>query len=247
MKKKFAIGFLSTINSPLLPLFLKSIIEDEKFKNVVVICDSKKTSDKNLRIWNKRTGGLLGQVNNFDYKNYKVDNKALPFYFVKNHNHNKTLQIIKALSLDVLVNVGTPRKIKKELINSVRHGIINVHPGSLPRYRGCCAVEWAIYNNDKITNTSHFINEYYDSGNIILFKSYKFTTNSTYHSIRAKVYKEGSVLAAKTLKHIYKTRILPNDGNLQNEKIAKYWNVIPDAKLAEVIKRLKKGKYKYQI
>ncbi len=247
MKNKFNIGLLSTINQPLLPLFLSFLIK-ENFKNIVVICDNKKNNlIKNNRIWLERTGGKLGKYKDIDTSVYKINYPKISFFSVDDHNSDKTIQLVNTLSLDILLNVGSPRKMKKNLINSVLHGIINVHPGLLPQYRGCCAVEWAIYNNEKVGNTAHFINEEYDSGNIILSEWYKFPVDSDHKFIRSKVYYKGAILAAKTLRHIFKNKIKPNDGIPQDNKISKYWNVIPDNKFSKVTKRLKDGKYKYQI
>ena len=96
-----------------------------------------------------------------------MEEERIPFYFVGNHNDDKTLRLINSLSVNVLLNAGTPRKLKPNIFDNVEHGCINVHPGLSPFYRGCSAVEWALFNDDKIGNTAHFMTEGYDEGNII--------------------------------------------------------------------------------
>ena len=54
MKKKFRIGLLTTVESPLLPFFINRILI-EKLNDIVVICDSKTISDKDRKIWLERT------------------------------------------------------------------------------------------------------------------------------------------------------------------------------------------------
>ena len=245
MKGDFRVGLLSTIDQPLLPFFLASILR-ENIKNIVVFCDSKKISNKDKKIWIDRTGNAFEQVNNVDENIYKMANTKIPFYFVNDHNDEKTVELVNTLALDVLLNAGTPRKIKKHLLKSVPHGIVNVHPGLLPHYRGCSVVEWAIFNNDKIGNTAHFMTEGYDEGNIIESESYEFPSNTNYESIRVRVHRNGVVLAGKVLRHIFETKIMPSDGIPQDAKFAKYWDPIPDEKFAKVIKLVKDGNYKYQ-
>ena len=66
-----------------------------------------------------------------------------------------------------MISIGTPRKISKELIDAIPQGIINIHPGYLPHFRGCSAVEWSLLEGFPITNTLHYMSEDYDSGDII--------------------------------------------------------------------------------
>ena len=182
MKKKFRIGLLTTVESPLLPFFIDRILI-EKLNDIVVICDSKTISDKDKKIWLERTSGAfdLGKYKKINI--YKFDAEKIPFYFVKNHNHKNSIQLVKSLKLDVLLNAGTPRKLSKNVLKSTRHGVINVHPGLLPEYRGCSAVEWAIYNDKKVGNTTHFMTEEYDEGPIIKSESYNFLPDDDYKSI----------------------------------------------------------------
>ena len=63
----FRVGVLSTIDSPLLPFFLESIL-GQKMKNIVVICDSKKIASKDKKIFFERTGG---EFERFDDRNSK--------------------------------------------------------------------------------------------------------------------------------------------------------------------------------
>ncbi len=239
MAKKFRVGLLTTIDSPLLTFIISSILE-QKLTDIVVICDSKKIKDKDRKIWQERTGGVFDRI---------VDVKAMmiPFYFVNSHNDEDTLNLIDFLSIDVLLNAGTPRKIKKHIIESTKHGVVNVHPGVLPYYRGCSVVEWAIFNDDKIGNTAHFMTEGYDDGNIIFCESYKFQSNADYKSIRVKVYREGIIMAGKALRLIFDKRITSSDITPQDHNLAKYWKPIPDEKFTKVIDLVNHGQYKYQI
>ncbi len=245
MNSKFRIGLLTTIDSPLLPFFIDTIL-NQKFKDIIVICDSKKISDKNKKIWLDRTGGEFEKNENKNINIYQISNAKIPFYFVNNHNDEDTLNLIEYLSVDVMINAGTPRKLKKNILEKTKYGVVNIHPGILPYYRGCSAVEWAILNNDKVGNTAHFLTENYDEGNIIFSEWYEFPIKANYRSIRIKVYREGTVLAGKALRYIFDKKITSNEGIPQNQKFAKYWSPIPDEKFSKVIDLVDNGRYKYQ-
>ena len=245
MKKDSCVGVLSTVDQPLLPFYLASILS-QKIENIVVICDSKTITEKDKKIWEERTGGTFERVNVGNATIYQMEDARIPFYFVNNHNDDKTRRLIKSLSVNVLLNAGTPRKLKSDIFDNVAHGCINVHPGLLPSYRGCSAVEWALLNDDKIGNTAHFMSEGYDEGNIVSSEWYEFPKDTDYQSIRTRVYRDGVVLAGKALRIVIDNKMKPSDGIPQDPKLAKYWSPIPDEKFRFVLEKVSNQKYKYQ-
>ena len=83
----------------------------------------------------------------------------IPLFIVQNFHDVSTLELIKSLEPDIIIQGGSGI-LKNEMITIPSVGVINSHPGKLPEYRGCNSVEWAIYNDEKLSSTSHFI----DSG-----------------------------------------------------------------------------------
>ena len=63
---------------------------------------------------------------------------ATPFYFVNSHTGEDCLTLLEKLSPMLLINGGTPRKLTTKVIERSALGVINVHPGVLPKYRGSC-------------------------------------------------------------------------------------------------------------
>ena len=51
------------------------------------------------------------KIDNLKNSIYKINNVEVPFYFVNNHNDDDTLNLISNLSIDVVLNAGTPRKL----------------------------------------------------------------------------------------------------------------------------------------
>lgn len=239
------VGLLSTIGEPLLPFYIASFLSHQ-IENIVVICDSKIISEKDKKIWEERTCGSFERLNGGNASFYQMKEGRIPFYFVNNHNDKSTLDLINSLSVSALFNAGTPRKLKRQIFDGVTHGCINVHPGILPFYRGCSAVEWAIFNDDKIGNTAHFMTEEYDEGNIIASEWYEFPKDTNYQSIRTRVYKDGVALAGRALREVFDKNLLPTDGIPQDSRLGKYWSPIPDDKFKSVLKKISDKKYKYQ-
>ena len=121
-------------------------------------------------------------------------------------------------------------------------GIINVHPGILPYYRGCTCLEWSIFNKDPIGLTAHFMNDKYDSGPILRSKFLKFKKKEVknYRDIRIKIYLEQINLAKKIFELIVKKKLIKKK---QDEKKAKFYPVISKVKLNKIKRLLIDKKY----
>lgn len=238
-------AFLSTIDAPLLPLFLDSAIK-QGVTNISVICDAKLSTEKDRAIWLERTGGRFDSPLGTPSPLHNFAAHHIPFYFVQNHNSSDCLALIQHLEVHCLLNAGTPRKLTPEVLYSVPHGVINTHPGLLPQYRGCTAVEWAIFHNEQVGNTVHFMSEGYDQGPIITSEWYNFAAEATYQDIRSHVYEMGCILTAKVLATIQEQGLTPNDGEAQDESLAQYWDPIPQDNMNTVLDRIATHSYKYQ-
>lgn len=239
-------GLLSTARHPLLPFFLAAAISSG-VRRISVFCDSKQFTQKDRQIFAERTGGAFDTDGEFPDSLQGFATSNVAFHFVDNHNSDETIALYGSLGIGCLMNAGTPRKISAKVLSSVQHGVVNVHPGLLPEYRGCSAVEWAIYNDSRIGNTAHFMSEGYDTGPIIQTEAYDFPKDANYQSIRVHVYRTGCALAGKALAHIQATGLTPQNATVQDEAIARYWDPISEEKMAKVLEKINENSYKYQI
>lgn len=74
----------------------------------------------------------------------------------------------KTRGLDLVVSVLTPCIFRAPLIDSVRYGVINLHPAPLPQYRGCNSYSHAILDGAQWYGvTMHYVDEQIDTGPII--------------------------------------------------------------------------------
>lgn len=220
------VGLLSSYNHPLLPFFLKAV--QERQIPAVLILDEKLVPDAGLVEFARRTDNRLADMNLSIY-----DFPEIPAYFVRSHNGAETQALAKREGLDVLANCGTPRIIKRDTIECTPIGVLNNHPGRLPDYRGCSAVEWALHNGDPVCITSHLMSEEIDDGPIIAIKEVNIAPTDSYVDIRIKAYMASCDMLGLALSMLKAegTKILKTvDGGT-------YYKPIPEDLLQQVIRK----------
>jgi methionyl-tRNA formyltransferase len=232
------VGFLSTIDAP----FLGYLIREFSQQNIpvsAVILDAKLQNARDHRIHEERTAGRLPPVRLEGFESLRI-----PFYFVANHSSKVTADLVRSLSLDLLVNAGTPRILKAEILGAPSIGIVNCHPGLLPKFRGCTCVEWAVYLDEQVGNTVHFMNEGIDEGPIVLQEGLTFDRKDTYVDVRVKVYGHGNQLLTRGVKKIIVEGLAPV--KLPPQTRGQYFNVIEADKMQRVIEKLSRGEFAFQ-
>lgn len=232
------IAFLSTQNAPLLGYIIREFVREE-LSIAGVILDARGQSEKDLRIHDERTGGRLPSVPLEEFESLHI-----PFYVVANHSSKVTADLVRQLSLDLLVNAGTPRVLKPEVLDAPTVGVLNCHPGLLPRFRGCTCVEWAIYFDEQVGNTVHFMNERIDEGPIVVQEGLVFGKRDTYVDVRVKVYEHGNRLLARGVRKIMAEGLRP--WTLAPQPEGRYFGVIGEDKMRVVLEKLARGEYAFQ-
>ena len=83
-------------------------------------------------------------------------------------NHPDVLDLAERLKPDVIAVFGTSL-IRGDLLTKGRLGIVNLHGGPSPNYRGADCTFWALYNGepDQVGCTLHYIDAGIDTGNLI--------------------------------------------------------------------------------
>ncbi|HIH2762745.1 MAG TPA: methionyl-tRNA formyltransferase [Candidatus Azoamicus sp.] len=149
----------------------------------------------------------------------------IPCITEENINSLKSEKKIKKLVPDLIILVDYGKKIKKNIINIPKNGIINIHPSILPKLKGPTPMQTAILHGEKETGVSIIkINNKIDSGNILNIMKYKIKENDTYE----KLFKNLSSLAIKclikTIKDIKNNKIIELIQNKDEETYTKKLN-----------------------
>lgn len=116
--------------------------------------------------------------------------RGITCYYGVRVSSDEGLALLRQLSPDLII-VSTFKQILKENVLSVpRLGMVNFHPSLLPRYRGPCPSNAALYNNDQVTGmTIHYVTDKLDEGNILLQKSLPITETDNDGRLRQKLAK----------------------------------------------------------
>jgi len=83
-------------------------------------------------------------------------------------NHPEVVKLAQELKPDLICVFGTSL-IRGELLQQGRLGIVNLHGGLSPEYRGADCTFWALYNGEpeKVGCTLHYIDTGIDTGRLI--------------------------------------------------------------------------------
>ncbi len=232
------IGILATMDCPTLDHLLGEL-QRHGVSAELMIMDARTMSEKDVLIFQERTGGAFAE-----YSPEKFGNEPIAHYFFENHNNEDCVNFIESERVDLLINAGTPRILKSPILNAARKGILNCHPGLLPNYRGCTCVEWAIFNDDQVGNTVHFMVEGIDEGPMVVSEGIWFDRSDDYQGVRVKTYKHANELMARGVLRVASEGLSAEE--LPGQGQGKYYSVIDDVKLDMVKEKLAKGNYLYQ-
>lgn len=159
--------------------------------------------------------------------------KNITYYRFENANDDEFALFLESNHYDLGIQGGTSI-IKKRIIDLFKYGILNFHPGDLPRYRGCSCPEWQIFEGEKVLSTAHFITEGIDNGPIFSKKVLNLDYSS-YESMRSTIYIETAQFLVDTLIDMINISDMHAHLEDQDEKIAIYWKPIPNDNLNLII------------
>lgn len=162
MEKKLKIVFVGTPDMAL--VCLSNLIE--KGFNIVGVVPPKKNET-------------------YSYFSNFVKNKGLNFIEFENSiNDSDCIEKVKNLKADIGVVCSYNQRFKKEFLSTTRLGYINSHPSLLPYYRGATPYFHVIKNGEKISGiTLHFMDENFDTGDIIFQQKFNLTPFETMGSL----------------------------------------------------------------
>lgn len=135
--------------------------------------------------------------NNKDaYANQRAKNLGIPLLLVDKtcFYDEKFVERMKSLDLDLIVLAGFLWLIPQKLIEAFPNKIINIHPALLPKYGGKGFYghhvhEAVVAAHEKESGiTIHYVNEKYDSGDIIFQKTVALTPADTPDDVAAKIH-----------------------------------------------------------
>ena len=110
-------------------------------------------------------------------------------------NSPQSIERIQKLAPDLIISIRYGCILKDKCIAIPKHGVINLHSGILPKYRGVMATFWAMLNGDAtIGTTLHKINDgTIDTGQIIKISTQAIQINKSYLQHILELYHQGTL------------------------------------------------------
>lgn len=120
------------------------------------------------------------------------------------------LEIINSLNADLIVVVAFGKILPQEILESVKHGCINIHASLLPKLRGAAPIQWSILNGDTVTGvTAQQMDIGIDTGDILMKKEFKIPDNMNSGELFDTLSEMGADVLMDTISLIKENRLNP--------------------------------------
>jgi methionyl-tRNA formyltransferase len=127
----------------------------------------------------------------------------VPVTYVSSLNDPAFVESVEQQGIDVLVSVAAPQIIKTPLIQAPRRACINIHNGTLPRYRGMLPNFWQMYDGNRTVGTTvHRINEGIDDGAILAQQETELLPDESLDGVIRRTKRKGAAVVLTVLRQI---------------------------------------------
>ena len=144
-------------------------------------------------------------------------------------NNQDLINILKEKQPDFIVVVAYGKIITKDIIDLPKYEILNLHPSSLPKYRGAAPIERAIENGEtEIDICIMKVDVGLDTGDVAIREKYNILQTDFADTIIPDIAKKGAKLMLKTIFDIVDNKIVFEK---QTEEVMIYANKIEKSEL----------------
>lgn len=184
------------------------------------------SNDTNLRVKNNKY---------LTFKQISSHYKS-PIINFENINSPDALKSIKDIEPDLIISIRYGQIFKEELISIPKHGLINLHSGILPKYKGILTTLRAITNGDQeIGSTLHYIDDAkIDEGSIINISKIPVNKNKSLICHVSSLYNQGTKDILEALNSISATGKVKSD--LQDNQDTNYYSHPKEKDLEDFLK-----------
>lgn len=133
--------------------------------------------------------GIITSTASPEYLKNEEDLKMLakslncPFLITK--KEKEIMNLVKKVRPDIGVSINWISILSKDILDLIPKGVLNCHPGDLPKYRGNAATNWALlFEETSIVFTVHnMVADYVDKGDIYMQKKMLINDETTISDI----------------------------------------------------------------
>lgn len=154
---------------------------------------------------------------------YLARKHKIPVLYTTQINGKAAVEFIQGKMPDVIVSAYYNRILKAPVITLPRLGVLNIHPGFLPAYKGVMSYFWALKNNEARAGVSvHWINEGIDTGDVIYKRTFAVHEKTTQHQVLIKTAVIGAWLILRALGRLRRGENLAGNAQLHDDASAYY-------------------------
>jgi methionyl-tRNA formyltransferase len=161
------------------------------------------------------------------------------FKEVRSINTQQFVNFVKKQKISFLLNCSIGVIVKKKYLF---RKIINIHPGYLPKYRGCNCPEWTLFNKDIPAISAHLMDKSIDLGPIIKRKFIQFNYEN-YKDFRSRIYEQSIKLGCKVLTDIYTKKKLDKKNLIFQTKENGFYHKPMPNKIFKMLRFVKNEKH----
>ncbi len=181
---------------------LEALFADKYFEVVGVLCQPDRPKGRG----NKVTPPAVKEaVHRFD-----KDGKITIWQPEKLSREPDIVEQMRQKKADAMVMVAFGQILKKEVLEMVPHGVINLHGSLLPKYRGAAPINWVIINGETKTGvTTMRANAGVDTGDML--EKFEFSIDPEWNAIdlASHMSQAGAPLVISTLKGLCDGSVKP--------------------------------------
>ena len=146
---------------------------------------------------------------------------TIPIQSLNEVKSNETLDFIRSLKPDLILSVRYGKIFGNDFLKIPTHGVINLHSGKLPNYRGVLAVFRALMKGDsEINATLHYIDDKtIDTGGIIGFSTLKVDKTKSLFWHIMNLYPASTALIVENIDKILSDSEIPTQSGLRGGKL----------------------------
>ncbi len=118
------------------------------------------------------------------------------------------IEELKTHEADLICLAGFMRLLSAGFIRAFPDRVLNIHPSLLPAFPGLDAQRQALEYGARITGcTVHFVDEYLDSGPIVMQSAVPVLDNDTVDSLAARILTQEHLIYSKAIQYVAEGRV----------------------------------------
>ncbi|MBM62054.1 MAG: hypothetical protein CL484_03785 [Acidobacteria bacterium] len=145
-----------------------------------------------------------------------IKNSSIPLNGIKDINSIQFKRYLSEIQPDVLVSIGCPQIIKKEIRSIPKVATINLHGGYLPDFPGVFTAFWNLVEQSESAGcTVHYVDKNIDGGQIIKRAKFPISDNDSMMDIYEKITRKGIKILKESLEDIKNGRVKSIENNIK--------------------------------